>query len=485
MRETLVRLMAFFSKEFNEIRRQPRLVLSLLLGPLVILLLVGLGYQGQRPVPRVALVVPPNVNENSLVEQFVSTLEQSFTVVNVGEDPRVARDMLVAGDVELVQIIPAYAEERLEENAPLSIRFIYDEVNPQEVQYMQWTSGQEAKALNDYILIDSIEAMRADLDTIASDIDSAQQTLNALEEGTADLGEAQRDIQAARSLLELLTLTNLEEEEEQQINELITQLRELETALEEGQETFESGEIAAIRERMSQVAGFAEDFNETPTSNIVAPITIEHQNLAGESLSLVTFFAPAVAVFILQHIAVTLGALSLVRERMHGTREFYAAAPMSTLQVLVGKYTAYLLFTGVVAAGLAVLLVTVLNVPFGGNVLYFAAYIALFLLASLGIGFLISTISPTDIQAVQLSMLILLLSVFFSGFVIPLNYYVPPIQYTGYILPVTHAIESTQSILFRSEVPGLLPWAATAAIAAATLTIVVIIWQRQFRRVSW
>ena len=57
MFKPFIRLLSFFSKEVNELRRQPKLILSLLLGPFLILLLFGVGYQGERPKLRTALVV--------------------------------------------------------------------------------------------------------------------------------------------------------------------------------------------------------------------------------------------------------------------------------------------------------------------------------------------------------------------------------------------------------------------------------------------
>ena len=55
MYKGFIRLLAFFSKEINEVRRQPRLVLSLILGPFLILLLFGVGYRGGTPNLRAKL----------------------------------------------------------------------------------------------------------------------------------------------------------------------------------------------------------------------------------------------------------------------------------------------------------------------------------------------------------------------------------------------------------------------------------------------
>ena len=58
MPKFLLRLISFPSKEIWEVLRQPRLVLTLILGPFLILLLFGVGYTGARPQVKVLMVVP-------------------------------------------------------------------------------------------------------------------------------------------------------------------------------------------------------------------------------------------------------------------------------------------------------------------------------------------------------------------------------------------------------------------------------------------
>ena len=69
--------------------------------------------------------------------------------------------------------------------------------------------------------------------------------------------------------------------------------------------------------------------------------------------------------------------------------------------------------------------------------------------ASLGLGLLISTIVDSERQAVQLSMLVLLASVFFSGFVLPLDQFITPLRIAAYSLPVTHGIQLLQDYMLR------------------------------------
>jgi ABC-2 type transport system permease protein len=174
-----------------------------------------------------------------------------------------------------------------------------------------------------------------------------------------------------------------------------------------------------------------------------------------------------------------------VRERLLGAMELFRVAPVSILQVVLGKYLGYTLFIGVITAALVGLMIwpVALGVPFLGSAALFVLMVVLLTLASLGIGFLISAWSKSDSQAVQLSMLMLLLSIFFSGFFLPLENFRVPINYVGYALPLTHGIAGFQAIMLRGIGPGALTWLLLAIIAGVSFIAVTTISQWQFRRI--
>jgi ABC-2 type transport system permease protein len=161
------------------------------------------------------------------------------------------------------------------------------------------------------------------------------------------------------------------------------------------------------------------------------------------------FFAPAVIVLLLQHLILTFAALSMVRERQLGSIELFHVAPLSPLETLIGKYASYLLFGCSLAAILLTLITLGLGVPMLGNWLSVGLVVLAVLFASLGIGFVISLISKTDTQAVQYAMIVLLTSVFFSGFLLGLNTLWLPVQTISYSLPATYGILLLRDIMLR------------------------------------
>jgi ABC-2 type transport system permease protein len=126
---------------------------------------------------------------------------------------------------------------------------------------------------------------------------------------------------------------------------------------------------------------------------------------------------------------------------------------------------------GLIAAATVGLLIGVFKIPMLGDPTALATAIALVLLASLGIGLLIAVISDSERQAVQLSLLLLLASVFFSGFVLAISEFTAPVRVLAYLLPVTHGIRLMQDIMLRGGTTENWEFAALMAIAVVTLAV--------------
>jgi ABC-2 type transport system permease protein len=190
--------------------------------------------------------------------------------------------------------------------------------------------------------------------------------------------------------------------------------------------------------------------------------------MAPSTPSVLAYFGPAVLALILQHVAVSLVALSLVRERMSGVIELFRIAPVSTVEVLVGKMLAFGLVAGAIAAMTVALLVGVFGIPMLADPWMIVGVIALLLAASLGIGALIAVVSDSERQAVQLSLLLLLASVFFSGFVLAIEEFSTPVRAIAAILPVTHGVRLLQDLMLRGAVTQAWGVVALVVIALAT-----------------
>ncbi len=228
--------------------------------------------------------------------------------------------------------------------------------------------------------------------------------------------------------------------------------------------------ITAGEQFVVQSSGGAQPV-QIPPAVVAAPTRADPRNLAPVSPSVVAFFAPAVLALVLQHMGVTLTALSLVRERLSGAMDIFRVAPVRALEILVGKYLAYAFFNLSIAAAICFLLVGVLHVPMLSAPADVAIVVGLLSFASLGLGLLISTLVDSERGAVQLSMLVLLASVFFSGFVLPLDQFITPLRIAAYSLPVTHGIQLLQDYMLRGSTNE--SWELTVLAAIGVLLFLV------------
>lgn len=215
---------------------------------------------------------------------------------------------------------------------------------------------------------------------------------------------------------------------------------------------------------------------------IAEPTKAQGTNVAPSPPQVINFFGPAVFALVLQHLAVTLTALSMVRERLSGQMDLFRVSPVTSTEVLLGKYIAFAVLCLAVSGIVAVTLVYGLGVPMLAGWLVFVGIVLLLTFAALGVGLLISLVSDSERQAVQLSMLVLLASVFFSGFVLPVEDFIGPVQYLAYVLPVTHGIETLQQAMLRGSVTSTWMLAALAGIGLLLFVASLLRLRRVLRR---
>jgi ABC-2 type transport system permease protein len=219
--------------------------------------------------------------------------------------------------------------------------------------------------------------------------------------------------------------------------------------------TDHTAEVARLRETEEQLAeleGQLVDFQTISPQILVSPFASETQSITPlPEIDPAIFFAPGVIALLLQHIAVTFGALSIVRERLSGTMELFRVSPVSPGETIIGKYFSYLVFGSLVAAILAALLYYVLGVPFLGGWVNVALVTLAMLFTSLGLGFAISLLAENESQAVQLAMISLLVSVFFSGMFLDLRYLWEPVRIVSYLVPATYGTFLYQDIMLRGQ----------------------------------
>jgi len=233
-----------------------------------------------------------------------------------------------------------------------------------------------------------------------------------------------------------------------------------------------------VADELDQLKTSLAQFTAVQPGILVSPFRSDTKSVSNLQLTVTDYYAPGVLALLLQHMAVTFAALSIVGEQQTGTVELFRVSPVSAAEVLFGKYASYLLFGGLVAAALLLLLRFGLGVPMLGSWLSLAGVVVLILFASLSIGFVFSFMSKSDSQAVQFGMLLLLASVLFSGFFTALYLFVAPVRALAYLLPVTYGIQLFQSIMLRGEAPNP---ALLGGLLAIGLVLFLVAWFQAHR----
>lgn len=179
------------------------------------------------------------------------------------------------------------------------------------------------------------------------------------------------------------------------------------------------------------------------------PVEVRPQILYNPAMRSPNFFVPGVIGLVLQIATVFATAMSLVRERERGTLEQLLVSPLSRWGLMLGKLTPYLIISLTMCVGLFAAMRWIFQVPIAGDVsaLMVAAFLYVFALLSLGL--LISTRAQNQMQALQMSMLFILPSVFFSGFIFPRETMPWIFNAIGACLPATYFIELMRAIILR------------------------------------
>lgn len=493
-RRRLIRVRAYFLKEVNEIRRQPLLILSLIVGPLLVLILFGTTYVNSTPRVRTALVLPPGGLSGISAEQLRSLIGTNFELRMISEDRAAVEAQLAAGELDLVQILPPNLAAALMGGVSPEITFQSNAINPLTEGWIQYLAYAEVNEINKAILRATAAQAQQEAAAIKLRVVSAQGMVAELEQGVSAARKqaVQADIRAAIAALDRLelllppqALLEAQGGDLAQLRPRITRARGLLQALDTAIANDTLGqslvEIAAARDDLNLLNGTLELFVNTSPDQIVAPVTQRYSNVRGGAYPAVVYYAPGVLALLVQHTAVTLGALALVRERLMGAFELFRVAPVSLSQLIIGKYLAYTLF---IALSTLVLIgaMTLLGVPLLGSWLQFTGVLLLLIVASLGVGFLISALSGSDSQAIQLAMISLLLAIFFSGFFIALESFSWPALPVAYSIPMTHGLAGFQNLMLRGIPPSAWTWGDLALIAVVTFVLVVTITRGQLRK---
>ena len=182
------------------------------------------------------------------------------------------------------------------------------------------------------------------------------------------------------------------------------------------------------------------------------------------------FMVPALIGFILQVLTTMLTALSIVREKELGTMEQLIVTPVRPLELVLGKVLPY----AVVAVAVAVEILLIgswwFRVPISGSAVLLLALSGVFLLSSLGLGILVSSVAHTQQEAMFLAFFTMFPAIFLSGFMFPLASMPEVLQAASYAVPLRYFLVIDRGIVLKGNGIDIL-WPEVAALAVLGIII--------------
>lgn len=148
---------------------------------------------------------------------------------------------------------------------------------------------------------------------------------------------------------------------------------------------------------------------------------------------------------------VMMTAMAMTRERERGTLENLLATPVKPIEVMMGKILPY-----VVIGYLQVLMIYIasrvlFDVPMFGSHVLLSVSVLVFIVATLVVGFLFSTIARTQLQAMQMAIFFFLPNIMISGFMFPFRGMPTWAQWLGEMLPVTHFLRVVRGVMLKGS----------------------------------
>ena len=431
-----MRLWAIVRKEFVQLKRDRRSLAMLIFLP--VLWLVAFGYAVNFDVEEldVALVDEANNEASHAVREHLQD-NSHFHMTDHTWNRNEAEEVLKNGEVALAVIIP---------------------------EGYEWLSGDSGEENQPHILVDG------------SQLFSAQSAVRYFQEVWGEI--QQERIEEIREDMQQ-SFTETDGELRLDLTDL-PQFEELASVIPPEQlpafrENFQSGLQDQIQQQLEKHADqVMEGF---PDMSSVQP---EVDVLYNPDMKTIHFMIPGLVGLVLIFITTLMTALGIVKERERGTLEQLVVSPLSSFELMLGKVLPYVVialvdFLIVFAVG-----IWLFDVPFKGNFLPYFAVSLTFLVCSLGVGLLVSTVSNTQQQAMQLAIFTLVPQFILSGFVFPLEAMPWGVRWIAYLMPLTYYVPISRGVFLKGA--DIMAYVQPLLILSVFAVLLLVVATLRFRR---
>ncbi len=222
--------------------------------------------------------------------------------------------------------------------------------------------------------------------------------------------------------------------------------------------------------------GIINDYITKMHPNLQMPLQIkpELRMYFNEEMKSAYQFVPGTMALILMLVSALMTSISITREKETGTMEVLLASPLRPVQIIVGKVLPYLLLSVANAFVIVFIGRLVFGVPVTGSFILLMLETILFITMALCLGIFISTIAKTQLVAMFISLVALMLpTIILSGFIFPIENMPKVLQWLSQIMPARYFITIIRGIMLKG-VGILFIWKETLILMGMTLVFILV-----------
>ena len=224
------------------------------------------------------------------------------------------------------------------------------------------------------------------------------------------------------------------------------------------------------------VTAIISDFNRelVSPSTMMLPVQAEVKMFYNPNLEGHFMFVPGVITLILILICALMTSVTITREKEFGTMEVLLVSPLKPIQIILGKVTPYFFLSFINVILILTLSWLVFDLPVKGNLILLLAESMLYILMSLTLGILISTVSKTMQQAIFISLVGMMLpTILLSGFIFPIENMPVGYDWFASIMPPKYFITIIKSIMIKGT-GFLYVWKETLVLTIMTVIFMTL-----------
>ena len=245
-----------------------------------------------------------------------------------------------------------------------------------------------------------------------------------------------------------------------------------------------AGDFASKRSGLQLIVdgsdpNMAQQWTNYARQTILSPLTPHHSPLSTKLLynpqmKSAYNFVPAIMGMLLMLICAMMTSISIVREKERGTMEVLLVSPVRPLMVIIAKTVPYLVLAFVILIVILLMARYVLGVPLVGSLFWIIVVSIIYILLALSLGLLISNVAQTQLVALLLSAMVLLMPVvMLSGMMFPVESMPQILQWIAAVIPPRYYIDAMRKLMIMGVGIGEVMKEVTILVAMTALLLTI------------